>query len=426
MIAETRGTGGITSGANFPLPYVYNLPNSRRQHTDVRVNGGNQRAMRAPGHPQGCAMMESAVDDLAETLGVDPLEFRLKSLADQDMVPSGSGEPVNRSEIYRKEIELGREAIGWGRRKSRAENAEAKGPIKRGLGMALHQWGGGGRNDKQVDCLINPDGTVELRTATQDIGTGCRTVLALIVAEVLGLEVEDVKSNIGNSAWPPGQASGGSTTTPSMSPPTYDAALKARDAFFKKVAGAFDATPEDCELRDGKLVDPRRARRSPGRRPAGSSAPCRSASRGEFQEGLTASGVGGCQFADMTVDTETGVVKLKKLVAVQDTGLILDMLTWRSQVYGGVIMGLNYGLFEERVMDPSTGRDAERRHGALQARRRRATSRRSRSSPITTSRCGSAASSASASRRRSRPPPRSATPWPTPSASACRASRCPR
>ena len=76
---------------------------------------------------------------------------------------------------------------------------------------------------------------------------------------------------------------------------------------------------------------------------------------GGFSEGLTAQGVGGCQFADLTVDVETGVVKLNKIVAVQDTGLIIDMLTWKSQVYGGVIMGLNYGLFEERVMDPSTG-----------------------------------------------------------------------
>ena len=170
MTAETTGVGGITSGANFPLPYVYEVPNARRQHTDIRVNAGNQRAMRAPGHPQGCAMMESAVDDLAEKLGMDPLAMRLASLAPEDTVPSGAGEPVNRSEVYRDQIQLGREAIGWDRRKPRAENAKAKGPVKRGLGMALHQWGGGGRNDKQVTCIINPDGSVELRSATQDIG----------------------------------------------------------------------------------------------------------------------------------------------------------------------------------------------------------------------------------------------------------------
>ena len=72
-------------------------------------------------------------------------------------------------------------------------------------------------------------------------------------------------------------------------------------------------------------------------------------------EGLSSNGVGGCQFVEVTVDIETGIVKLEKIVAVQDSGLILDKLTWTSQVYGGVIGGLNYGLFEERVMDPTTG-----------------------------------------------------------------------
>ncbi|RUL87824.1 xanthine dehydrogenase family protein molybdopterin-binding subunit [Tautonia sociabilis] len=354
MIAETQGTGGISRGAAFPLPYVYEVPNSRRQHTDVRINGGNARAMRAPGHPQGCAMMEFAVDDLAEALGMDPLQVRLNSLAEQDTVPSGDGQPINRSEIYRAQIELGRKAIGWDQRKSRAENAKAQGPLKRGFGMALHQWGGGGRDDKQVTCIINPDGSVELRSATQDIGTGCRTILAQIAAEVLGLEPTAISSNIGNSQFPPGQASGGSTTTPSMAPPAYNAALKAREQLFRRIAGALDAEPGDLEARGGVIlvkgereVPWKEACRKLGTMPV-------SVTEG-FLEGLTAQGVGGCQFVDLTVDVETGVVRLNKIVAVQDTGLILNMLTWKSQVYGGVIMGLNYGLFEELVMDPTTG-----------------------------------------------------------------------
>jgi xanthine dehydrogenase YagR molybdenum-binding subunit len=76
---------------------------------------------------------------------------------------------------------------------------------------------------------------------------------------------------------------------------------------------------------------------------------------GKFERGLSSVGVGGCQFADVTVDIETGVVRVKKLVAIQDSGLIIDKLTWESQVLGGVIGGLNYGLFEERIMDPTTG-----------------------------------------------------------------------
>jgi xanthine dehydrogenase YagR molybdenum-binding subunit len=343
MVAETHGTGGLRGGSQFPLPYVYTgIPNSLRAHSDVFVNCGNARAMRAPGHPQGCLVMEAAMDDLADKIGMDPLELRLKNL------PEG-----NLKAVYEAEVKMGAELIGWREnRKPRGQNG--KGPIRRGLGMALHTWGGRGVQGNQVSCTINPDGSVELRSATQDIGTGCRTVLAIIAAEVLGLEPEQITSNIGNSTFPPGQGSGGSTTTPSMSPPTYDAALKARKALFEKIAPALDTKPENLSLAMGQvLVDGKVAMswkdacRKLGMMPV--------STIGEFDASLASQGVGGCQFADVSVDIETGVVRLNKIVAIQDSGLIIDMMTWESQVYGGIIGGLNYGLFEERVMDPTTG-----------------------------------------------------------------------
>jgi xanthine dehydrogenase YagR molybdenum-binding subunit len=343
FIAETRGVGGNTRGAQFPLPYVYSAPASSRTHTDVFVNGGNARAMRAPGHPQGCAIMEAAMDDLADKLGVDPLEFRLKNLPPTDF----------RTPFYEAEVKMGAELIGW-RENRHPRGQSGRGPIKRGMGMGLHFWGGGGAQDKQVACIINPDGSVEVRSATQDLGTGARTVLAIIAAEILGLEVSDIKSNIGNSTFPPGQNSGGSTTTPSMSPPTFDAVSKARDALFQKIAPGLDCKPEDLSLKGGKVLVKGEAKlswkdacRKLGMMPI--------TEIGKFQQGLSQVGVGGCQFADVSVDVETGVVRVNKIVAIQDSGLIIDKLTWESQVYGGVIGGLNYALFEERVMDPTTG-----------------------------------------------------------------------
>jgi xanthine dehydrogenase YagR molybdenum-binding subunit len=347
LSAETHGTGG-RAPATFPLPYVYRVENSTRSHTDVFVNCGGARAMRAPGHPQGCAVMESAMDDLADKLGINPLELRLKNLGETDMVAGG----VNRTEIYREQVARGAKLIGWERWKPRGQNG--KGPVKRGLGMALHQWGGGGQQDKQVSCVVNSDGSVELKSATQDIGTGARTILAIIAAEVFGLEVGQIKSNIGNSTFPPGQSSGGSTTTPSMAPPCYDAAIKARDELFAKIAPSLNAAVEDLSLKGGKVL-------VKGEEKMTWAQACRRLGltpisvTGKFSPGLSSTGVGGCQFAEVTVDVETGVVKLKKIVAVQDTGLILDMLTWKSQVYGGVIGGLNYGMFEERIMDEQTG-----------------------------------------------------------------------
>jgi xanthine dehydrogenase YagR molybdenum-binding subunit len=293
--------------------------------------------------------MEAAMDDLADELGIDPLEFRLKNLGENDRVGGG----VNRTEIYRQQVEIGAKLIGWKEnRKPRGQNG--KGPVKRGLGMALHQWGGGGTQDKQVTCTISPDGSVELKSATQDIGTGARTILAVIAAEILGLEVVDVKSNIGNSTFPPGQPSGGSTTSPSMAPPCYNAATQARDELFKKIAPRFDAQPEDLSLKGGQLYVKREAVSS-WKDACGKLGMMPVSVTAGAEAGLASVGVGGCQFADVSVDTETGVVKVNKVVAVQDSGLILDMLTWKSQVYGGVIGGLNYGLFEERVMDEATG-----------------------------------------------------------------------
>ncbi len=344
LTAETWGTGGISRGSAFPFPYVYAVPNSRRTHSDVYLNAGDARAMRAPGHPQACAIMEAAVDDLADKLGVNPLEMRLKNLPEGDF----------KTPIYQAEIKLGADKIGWDRWKPRKENAGTDSPVKRGLGMALHTWGGGGSQDKQVMCLINPDGSVELRSATQDLGTGARTVLAIIAAEMLGLKPTDINSNIGNSTFPPGQASGGSTTTPSMSPPTYNAVTQARDELFKRVGKSINEDPEAMELKSGQLLvrgepvmDFKDACRKLGMMPISITA--------GVVEGLTSSGVGGAQFAEVTVDTETGVVRVKKVVAVQDSGLIIDKLTWTSQIYGGVIGSINYGLFEERVMDPTTG-----------------------------------------------------------------------
>lgn len=342
MTAETHGTGG-RGGSQFPLPYIYDVPNSSRSHAEVFVNGGGARAMRAPGHPQGCAIMEAAMDDLADKLGIDPLEFRLKNLPEGDF----------KTPIYQAEVKMGADLIGWKEhRKARGQNG--KGVVKRGLGMALHTWGGGGAQDKQVTCTISPDGSVELKSATQDIGTGARTVLAIIAAEVLGLQPTDVKSNIGNSTFVNGQASGGSTTTPSMSPPCLAAATQARDALFAKIAPALDAKASDLSLKDGQVLVKGEAKMSwkDGCRKLGMTA---ITELGKFEPGLSSVGVGGCQFADVSVDVETGVVRVNKIVAIQDTGLIIDKMTWESQVYGGVIGGLNYGLFEERVMDPTTG-----------------------------------------------------------------------
>ena len=346
MIAQARGTGGVNPGADVILPYVYSFPNTSVAQSTVMTNFGGSRAMRAPRHPQSCLLTEAAMDDLADKLGIDPIEFRLKNLDPNDF----------HTPIYEAELKMGSELIGW-REKRKPRGQTGTGPIRHGMGVGLHQWGGGGTRDKKVSCTINPDGSVELRSATQDIGTGARTVLAIIAAEVLGLQPTDIFSNIGNSTFPPGQPSGGSTTTPSMSPPCLDAVTKARDALFKKIAQAVKAAPADLSLKDNQLWvsgEPVMSWKDACRK-LGTSSISELGSYDPNEKGLSSVGVGGCQFAEVAVDLETGMVRVKKIVAIQDSGLIIDKLTWESQMYGGVIGGLNYGLFEERIVDPTTG-----------------------------------------------------------------------
>ena len=117
MIAEAHGTGGVGGGGNVMLPYVYSVPNTQVAQSSVLTNFGNQRAMRAPGHPQSCTLTEAAMDDLADKLGMDPLEFRLKNLSPTDF----------HTPIYEGELKIGAELIGW-TRKTQAARSERRRP----------------------------------------------------------------------------------------------------------------------------------------------------------------------------------------------------------------------------------------------------------------------------------------------------------
>ena len=312
---RTAGGGG---GAGFPAPYIYRIPNVRAKHAGVAINAGSARAFRAPGHPQGSFGMESILDEIAVKLGMDPVEIRIKN------------DPF---EIRRKEYEIGREKFGWAQKYRKP--GTSPGPIKTGVGVAGATWGGGGKGTK-AQATINPDGTVEIRCGTQDLGTGARTVVALVAAEVFGIPLDRISAKIGDTDFPPSGGSGGSTTTASVAPAIYDVCSRALWEL-QTQSGVADA------------------------RGAGFAAACRKlgmqpiVAQGEWVEGLSSSGAGGVQFAEVEVDTETGFVKVKKILVVQDCGLVVDRLTAESQVNGGVIMGLGYALYEERVMDSQTG-----------------------------------------------------------------------
>jgi len=339
--ATTYGTGGITSGANFPMPYIYTVANSRTQASAVFINAGNQRAMRAPGHPQGSFVMEAVMDELAAGLGMNPLEFRKHNL------PADS--------LWQEQLDLGAEAIGWSDN-WHPPGDPTPGPIKKGLGCAISVWGsGGGRT--QALCRIHPDGTVEMNTSTQDLGTGTRTVVAIVTAEILGLEVEDITVGIGSSDYPYSGSSGGSTTAPSVCPAVRVTAGLALEALFDRIAPQLGVAADELEARVGEIGVIGDTGRSWSWQQACSRLGTEPVSvDGQWQPGLSSRGVNGAQFAAVSVDVETGVVTVDNLTARHDCGMVIDELTAESQVNGGLIMGLSYALFEERVMDRPTGR----------------------------------------------------------------------
>jgi xanthine dehydrogenase YagR molybdenum-binding subunit len=344
--SESWANGGQGGGGSPPLPYVFNIPNQRKQHTAIATNIGSARAWRAPNHPQGCLITMAALEDAAAALNMNPLDFFFKNL---DMTGA-------RSVVYREEFGIAADLIGWKNWHPRGD--KTAGPIKRGLGLSLHTWGGGG-HPSDCDLTIQPDGSVELKMGTQDLGTGTRTTIMIVAAETLGLPLEAIKLMIGDSRFPVSGGSGGSTTIGGVSASTRRAALDALDQILAKAAPALDAKPEDLEAAGGTI----RVKSNPSRSMTWAQACAKLGAmpitvRGKHPGpgSLGSQGVGGVQMADVSVDMETGVVKLNKLVAVQDCGLIIDMKTAESQVYGAMIMGVCWALYEEKVMDAKTGR----------------------------------------------------------------------
>jgi xanthine dehydrogenase YagR molybdenum-binding subunit len=347
---EVWGTGG-TGGFNAPpVPYVFTkIPNTRITGKGIRTNRGGQRAWRAPNHPQGCFLTMSAFADTAAALGMDELEFFLKN-ADQ----------TDRADVYKEELKIAADLIGY-KQKAHARGDKTPGPIKRGLGMSIHTWGGRG-HPSECDVTINPDGSVEAKIATQDLGVGTRTCIGQVVSETLGLPYGAVKVLIGKSEYPPSGASGGSTTIGGISTSSRTAATMALNEVLAKVAPRLGVDAETLVARGGSIV----ANNDPAKKIAWKDAcaalgPAPVTKRGVCvpgdaeKAGMISQGVGGAQIADVSVDVETGIVTINEMVAVQDCGLIINLKLAESQVFGALIMGITYSLFEEAIYDARTG-----------------------------------------------------------------------
>jgi xanthine dehydrogenase YagR molybdenum-binding subunit len=223
-------------------------------------------------------------------------------------------------------------------------------------------WGGLGHNSK-CKTIIQPDGSVDIEIGTQDLGVGTRTAIAQVAGESLGLPHTAINVKIGDSSYPVSGASGGSTTIGGVSASTRKSTINALEKLFETVAPALGTTPDQLEAVDRRIQVKGNSSKSLTWQAA-----CQklgvnkieemgeNVSRTAPREGLISQGAAGIQMADVSVDVETGVVKLNRLVAVQDCGLVVNPKTAESQVFGACIMSVCAALMEERIMDQQIGR----------------------------------------------------------------------
>lgn len=342
QIAIAGGVGVARAGGGAAFPSGrYNLGEIDAKSKNVSFNGGGPRAMRAPGHPQGAFAEELMLDEIATIAGVDPLELRLRLTNDD----SGSRQSM---------LRLGAKMIGWDRR---VATGSQRGIIRRGFGIGTTTWRAL-RGPAQAEVVVHRDGSIELRSGAQDIGTGFRTMIGIAAAEKLGVPLEALTVRIASSKLPEGPASGGSVTTPSVAPAVVAAALDARGKLLEVAAKQLGVEASALSITEGAI------RRGDEQVMAWADL-CRIlptetlVGRGSF-DGRESPHFGkghshGVQFVELEVDSETGVIALKRVIAFQSCGRVYSRKTSESQIIGGVIQGASYALFENKLLDRRTG-----------------------------------------------------------------------
>ncbi len=339
------GTAGVGTGAGTsgPARNIYDYKHYYSEESDIFTNAGPGAAFRAPGHPQGAFALEQMIDELAYKLGMDPLEFRKMNTAT--------------NEIRQAEYKLAAEKSGWSKRNP--QPGVDSGPIKRGIGLANSVWYYFYGTGFQATVQVNKDGSVEVTNGVQDIGGGITTVIAMVTAEELGLKPSDIVVTIGDTNLGFGPASGGSQTTAGITPAVRNAAYKAKLKMFEIAAERLDVSTDRLDIGGGKIFVHDQPDKSLTWKQVAAKIPgdkflAVGERKKDFIDTIPKT-IAGVQIAEVEVDTETGVINVERVVAVHDCGRPLDKLTLESQINGGIIQGISYALFENRILDRNTG-----------------------------------------------------------------------
>lgn len=357
MTLMSHGAAGAYpagAGCSWPLRTMYKCPNIRTEEYSVFINAGRARPWRAPGHVQGTFALDSILDDVAEKLGMDPIEFRLKNYAEVDQT---SDLPYS-SKRLREAYEQGSKAIGWSRRNK--QPGSGTGSRKRGIGMASQIWWGAGTPPAYATLKLNRDGSAHVLCGTQDIGGGTYTIIAQVAAEVLEIPVDKVQVTLGDTdACPYAPLSGGSLTAASVTPAVRNAAEQMKAKLLSGAATILEVAESQLKYAKGAISSTEDSSKQ---------IPISEVVSKMHEQVMLTTGARaanpdkyainsfGAQFADVEVDIDTGKIRVHKIVAAHDIGRTLNRKTMENQFHGGIIQGLGFALMEERVIDGATGK----------------------------------------------------------------------
>jgi CO/xanthine dehydrogenase Mo-binding subunit len=363
------GTGGAypaggTSLVDWQVRDLYKCPNVRTSCTDVYINAGPARPFRGPGHPQGSWALEQMLDALAEAIGMDPVDLRLKNISLYSQ--ARDGQPPYTSTGFSDCLTEGARAFGWKQARQEIAAAGKRGLIRRGVGMAGGLWAAGaGRPPSTIILKLFSDGSVNLNMGASDIGTGTKTVMALVVAEELGIKPENIQieyADTGTTQF--ATPSGGSKTVPTESPAVRAAAISLKQQLLEIAARDLAVDPASLHFMAGSIVS----------RNDSSKKIDFTQLSGLKKQGVVV-GIGyrgpnpenkvtnpfAAQFCEVEVNTGTGEVRIIRFLGAHDSGRVMSRLTYDNQVFGGITMGIGLATTEARILDKNqTGKVVNR------------------------------------------------------------------
>ncbi|MGI4951963.1 MAG: xanthine dehydrogenase family protein molybdopterin-binding subunit [Janthinobacterium lividum] len=340
---------------------LYECENVALTYKLAKLDTSTPGDMRAPGAPTGTFAIESAMDELAAKLEMDPVALRLKNYAEKDQ---NKGKPWSSKEL-RAAIQRGADRFGWEKRTAEPRSMR-EGHELIGWGMAIGAWDAQMMTTK-ARAVLKADGTLEVSSATADIGTGTYTILTQIGADTMGLPMDKVSVRIGDSDLPQSPIQGGSWTAASAGTAVQQACLAVRDTLFGYARKAGNSpfgniAADRVVFRDGHIVveaDPSRSMSYAEALAAGGVSSIAEEGTGSADKlvalGMSSFTHSAC-FVEVRIDEDLGVLRVTRVVNAVAAGRILNPKTSRSQVLGGVVWGMGMALYEESMPDHNLGR----------------------------------------------------------------------